>query len=232
MQCAFFTENTPIKPMIKRLLPALAMIPAAALCAADRPDGLLGTDYIIASAQYSNVDMGYYQSGLDLDYAGVGLWLNKHITNFQGAGIDVGFFFSNSTNQNYTSQYSRDSNDYELLVTLFKVSDGVFTPYFSAIAGYEKEDFKDKVVNYKENYDTGYFGGEAGVEVHLLPGLSFTPYLDYLVAEDGDLGSQTSVGASLNYWFTSRLGANIDTCYSNNDQIDVINFAAGIGFHY
>ncbi|HNX05682.1 MAG TPA: outer membrane beta-barrel protein [Opitutales bacterium] len=218
--------------MKARLALAFLALPAASLCAAQRPDGLLGTDYLSASMRYSNVDMGYYQDGLDLDYAGVGLRINKHIAEQRGVGMDISILAGTASNQNNTSEYSRDTYDYSAALTLYEQGNGVFSPCLSIIAGYQKTNFTDKLIGYKDNFDTAYFGGEAGVEMHLLPGLSLNPYVNYLYATDGDLGAQTSLGASLNYWLTSRIGLCLDSNFTSDDHVDTVSFSAGIACHF
>jgi hypothetical protein len=221
--------------MKTKLTLALSLIPAFAFSASgapERADGVLGTDFVSVSALYSNVDMGHYQSGLDLDYFGIGARANKHIGVQGGVGMDASVMISGRTNQNNTETYTLDQNDYEVLLTFYDANDGVFAPYFSAIAGYQTLNFKNKRYNFKEDSDNFFYGGEAGVEIHLLRGFSFIPYVDYLLSTDSDYGSQTSVGGMFNYWFTNRIGANFEMNYANNDHVDNLNFAAGVFWHF
>lgn len=210
---------------------SLALVPVV-LNAQEKPDGQLGTDSLTLSAAYSNVDMGHYKSGLDLDQAGFVARLNKHIGADRGVGLDASLSFGTLSNQNNSESYDSTTNDYKLALRVYDQSYSAFTPFFALIGGYENTDFKNKLTKDKDSDGTAYFGGELGVEVHLAPGLSFSPYVDYSFPADDEYGSQTEIGASLNYWFTKHLGAEIDTRYSTNDHVNTMTVTAGVSFHF
>lgn len=192
----------------------------------DRPDGNLGTDFFCLSGKYMNADSTRGKD-VNYDYIGPGMTVNKHVYQQGDVGVDLSFDFGLIKNQNMTGVYDLSDYDYAFSATVFRK--GLFSPYFKMTADYEKFelDYKNASIPDVDN-DTLNLGGEIGVECHLMPGWSVTPYLSEFADTDADEDQWTwAAGVSTCYWVNSLIGVRLTGEYSNHDDAD--SFVASIG---
>lgn len=207
---------------------ALALAAPCLLSAAQKPDGVLGTSLFSFEALYQNSDYGYYDDG-DFDFVGFGVKFNHKLTSFGNIGMDLYMSTSYMTNQNETDQYQLDSQDGFIGLTFHR--DGMVAPFFRPVIGYAKETV-ELSTGAELSWDSFLYGATFGAEVHLLPGFSATPFVEYLCASDNDARSITRVGLSLNYWITERLGASTSLTYCNSEHVDTTNISAGMSLRF
>jgi len=212
--------------MKKLLALVIALATPCLLLSAEKPDGMLGTNSISVLGLYSNVDMGHYESGLDLDYAGIGLELNQSLYVKNGSGMDLNISHNYTTNQNNTADYSVDSHDTFVGLTIYH--DGMFAPFFRPVAGYSSSRFDNGTITNKE--DTWLYGADAGVEMHLIRGLSITPCVSYM--SGSDVSSYTNFGLDLNYWINERLAVVGGATYNKQDHVKSTDLFLGMALHY
>lgn len=213
---------------------AVIALLASATCAAqavERPDGLLGTNYISFSGIYANVR--YDDSDApDLDYSGMGLSINQHLFTRGDVGVDVALGMNYLTNQNNTDIYSLDQYAYNFSTTVYRA--GMVSPYFRGSLSYDYAKIKYKgTPSWSDDDDTIIFGMEVGAECHLMPGWSVTPFIAGQVDTDADDEAwTTTIGASTTYWLTERIGTTLTAQYTLRDQADTFSTALAIRIHY
>lgn len=214
--------------MKKYLALACALITPGLLFSAEKPDGVLGTNMVSVSALYSNIDLDYYDSG-DLDFAGIDITMNQNLAKTKSCGVDLNMSYTYMTNQNYTNEISMDSRQFILGATIYR--DGMISPFFRPIVGYVNEKVEGAGIG-SETADTWIYGGQIGVELHLMRGLSLTPIVGYYNGSDDNYTSETIVGLGANYWFGEHLGMLGSVEYSNQEHISEIDFSLGMAMHY
>lgn len=203
---------------------ALALAPTL-LSAVEKPDGLLGTDYVGLSGLYANASY----EGEDVDFDGFTASVNKNLfLSGEGVGVDLGASLLYVRNTSFRSEAEADATEGTVDLTLFQ--DGMIAPFATLRLGYVNASLDDGSDNY--DYDSFGYGGTVGAEVHLCKGVSMTPYLSYLSVTKDEVGGQTLFGMKTTWWITSRFGVNSDVFYANVDDADVIAFTVGALFHY
>jgi len=214
---------------MKKLL-AIACIIATPglLLSAEKPDGALGTNSISFSAAYANLDFSHYQSGMDLDFAGVSLGFNQSISKGQPFSMDMNASFSYMTNQNYSEIISLDARMTMIGLTFYR--EGMLSPFFRPVIGYGQ--LKTDYDNFSEDDDSWLYGGRIGVEIHIKPGLSMTPYASYLNASEDALGSNTEIGLNMDFWANERLGIIAGVMYSKEYHVDAFGVSLGAAMHF
>jgi len=199
------------------------------LFSAEKPDGTLGTNLVSVSGLYSNLDYGYYISGQDFDYAGIGIQINQKLTKTKDYGIDLFLSYSYMSNQNNTDVYSLDSRQFLVGATIYR--EGMISPFFRPVVGYINETYDDGGVS-DDDFNCWIYGAEAGFELHLVRGLSLTPAIAYLNSSEDEMSSETIFTLDLNYWFNERLGMIGSVNYSSQEHIDSAGLSLGMALHY
>jgi hypothetical protein len=203
---------------------ALAIAPSL-LSAVEKPDGLLGVDYVGLSGMYANVS---YEN-VDMDYNGVAASFNKNLfRSDSGVGFDLGTTLIYSRNLNMREIADTNSTQGTLDLTLFQ--DGLAAPFATLSLGNVNASEDSGGANY--DFDSFVYGGTVGVEVHVFPGISATPYVAYLDSTEDNAGGQTYAGLKATWWITSRIGLNTDANYANVNHSDMLTAVFGALFHY
>ena len=217
--------------MNKHLLLLTLLAATSSAYGLDRPDGCLGTDYFGIRCMYMSAKSGH-GGGADLDYIGPGVEINKHVLDNGEIGVDLSFDFELMKNQNRTNVYDLSDYNYTLGATVYRK--GAFSPYFKFNAGYEKFE-----LDHKNNFipdideDTINLGGEIGVECHLTPGWSVTPFF----AENADTDAKSNqwtwtAGVASSYWVNSLVGVRVTGGYSDNNGEDSFRTTFAAICHY
>ncbi len=95
---------------------ALAIAPTL-LSAAEKPDGLLGVDYVGLSGVYVNIS----SEDVDVDYNGIAASFNKNLfRSDSGVGFDLGTTLLYSRNINMREVFDTNSTQGTLDLTLFQ----------------------------------------------------------------------------------------------------------------
>jgi hypothetical protein len=211
---------------ILHLLPlSVCFLPSVLAAQSDKPDGLLGTDFVSVGPAYANVSY----DDVDVDFAGVTGVFNKSIYLKDNIGIDVGLEGLWGTNVSYRDDVDADAWQGAVCLNFYRNVE-MLSPFFGIKAGYIYVSGDDG--SSSASYDSFGYGGVVGVEVHLVPGFSMTPYVMYEGLTEDDVDGQTAFGLKTVWWMTDRVGLVHDVYYSNVDDADFILTSLSAAIHF
>ncbi|MBN1403581.1 MAG: hypothetical protein JW942_03825 [Opitutales bacterium] len=216
-----------------------ATLPCIAF-SAERPDGRLGTTMLTVGGIYANVDASHYSSELDFNFSGIEMGINQPVMERRGFAVDFNTTISHITNNNLGHYVDLDATTFLAGLTFYR--DGMLSPYFRPVLGYSKISLDLQNMDELDGWDeddelsgsdsTWIYGAQAGVEIHLIRGLSVTPYISYMGFSEDILGTNTEVGVNIDYWFSDRFGVFAGFMYTTEEHIDATVYELGASMHY
>jgi hypothetical protein len=202
---------------IPLVVAALAIIPMLAF-AAERPDGLLGTDAVSLNYTYINDNYGYYDED-DYNCASYGIGLNKSVIDREKFGIDANLRYYYTRNLSNSDELCHELHSGEAGATFYMK--GMISPFFSGSVYYQHVNVDYKTFDYTYSDEAWSIEAKAGAEIHFVPGFSGRVYVaEKHVCKDSEPENNTRYGFDVLYWFTSRVGLSIGETYTTFDHIN------------
>jgi hypothetical protein len=209
---------------------ALLAVPSC-IFAAEKPDGVIGTDYVNAFYTYYSDNYGYYNMS-DETFNGFGVGVNKNVINGEKYRVDAGmkYYYVHSLDNGDVYDYTQ--NTIAASGTVFMK--GMVSPFVGATVFYHFSDVDYKGTDSFDDSDTSWVvSGKVGVEIHLMPGLSGTVFVAESHDCDGDYpANSTQYGFSVAYWFTGRMGLSVGETYISTCHIDEYATTVSLMYHF
>jgi hypothetical protein len=215
---------------IQQLTLALLLAPSF-LFAAEKPDGVIGSDFVGLTYSYYSDDYGYYDGGEET-FNGYGVVVNKNVIDGSKIGADAYLRLYHVGALENDNLYDYSQNTIAAGGTVFLK--GMISPFVGGTlyCHFIDLDYTDSAAADESETDW-VLCGRIGVEIHFLPGFSGTLAIGEAHDFESDGSSnETIYELGVAYWFSRRIGVSANESYANYSHIDELSTSITLMYHF